>query len=233
VVGPPEPAFITGYDEGGEVLIGWDFFQNDPNLNAGLEYEPEGYFRKRDWLKDTRSILVVGEKQEKPPLKETFREAMEWALTVSRTPQIKIKGVCDRANGLAAYDAWADALLHDEDFPEDEAVLRQHFLTHDFTVGMLAEWRWYGSVFWIQAAQSEVLHYDMVEDLLHAAGCYAAEHALMWQVWEQAGGNGNMEGWRPFANPDVRRRIAALIQEARDQDTLAVEHIERALGFYK
>ena len=29
VIGPPEECIITGYDEGGDVLIGWSFFQTD------------------------------------------------------------------------------------------------------------------------------------------------------------------------------------------------------------
>lgn len=30
VVGPPEPCIVAGYDKGGEVLIGWSFFQDRP-----------------------------------------------------------------------------------------------------------------------------------------------------------------------------------------------------------
>ncbi len=57
IVGPPEPVIITGFDEGGDVLTGWSFFQGFPPFNEGLEYEPgeegqPGYFRKRDWFKD-------------------------------------------------------------------------------------------------------------------------------------------------------------------------------------
>ena len=63
VVGPPEAAIITGYDAGGDVLIGWSFFQGMPEFNAGLEFEPSGYFRKRDWFGDTESLVIIGEKQ--------------------------------------------------------------------------------------------------------------------------------------------------------------------------
>lgn len=40
----PQPALITSYDEGGGVLIGWSFFQDFPDFNAGLEFEPSGQF---------------------------------------------------------------------------------------------------------------------------------------------------------------------------------------------
>jgi hypothetical protein len=150
VVGPPEPCIIAGYDEGGEVLIGSSFFQDIPWLNAGVEFEPApdpkdgNYFRKRDWLKDTQCLLVIGEKQARPPLSDLYREALEWMLTVSRVAMVRPEADAPewyrgRANGLAAYDAWAAQLLHDEDFSEDEAVLRQRHNVHNGAVGTVAE----------------------------------------------------------------------------------------------
>ena len=116
VVGPPEPCIITGYDEGGKVLIGWSCFQDVPGFNDGLEFEPaptpaEGnFFRKRDWLKDTACLVVIGDRLERPPLAELYRDALEWILTVSRIPMVRPEADAPdwyrgRANGLAAYDA--------------------------------------------------------------------------------------------------------------------------------
>ena len=31
VLGPEEPCLITGFDEDGKVLIGWNFFQDSPD----------------------------------------------------------------------------------------------------------------------------------------------------------------------------------------------------------
>ncbi len=239
VVGPPEPAIITGYDDGGEVLLGWSFFQNIPGLNDGVEFEPNGYFRKRDWFKDTHSLLVIGEKQERPKLTELYRDALQWMLKVSRVPQVVTGADApewyrQRANGLAAYDAWAEQLLADEDFnTQDEAVLRQRHDVHNNAVGQVAEARWYGSQFLIQASNPDILHYSMAEDLLHAAACYAAEHDLMWKVWDLAGGNGNPEAFRLFADPAVRRQMIPVIQQAKEKDEQANLHIERALALGK
>ena len=87
-IGPPESALVTGYDEGGKVLIGWSFFQNMPEFNAGLEFEPTGQFRKRDWFDYPLgfSCIVIGEKKQRPPLSETYRRALAWMLQVARTP---------------------------------------------------------------------------------------------------------------------------------------------------
>ena len=42
VIGPPEECIVAGYDEGGDVLVGWNFFQGSPDCNAGAEFEPNG-----------------------------------------------------------------------------------------------------------------------------------------------------------------------------------------------
>jgi hypothetical protein len=227
-IGPPEAAILTGYDAGGDVLIGWSFFQHIAEFNAGVEFEPSGQFRKRDWFNYPPgfSFIVIGQREQRPPLGETYRRALDWMLQMART-RVTPGG---RHNGLAAYTTWAEHLLGDEDFPEDEAILLQRHDVHHGAVGMLAESRWYGSQFLIQASNPDVLHYSMTEDLLHAAACYAAEHELMWQLWDLAGGNGNPEAYRYLADPVVRRQMVPVIQQARERDAQATEHITRALA---
>ena len=180
VVGPPECCLITGYDAWGEVLIGWNFFQDFPEFGAGLEIEPSGYFRKQDWFKDTRSALVIGEKIERPPLGEIYRKALRWALKVVRIPQTTIYDG-NRHNGLAAYSTWAEHLSHDHEFStEDMGLLRERYMVHNDAVGLVAEGRMYGASFLRQIADREPA---MAGDLLAAAACYEAEHDLMWEIW--------------------------------------------------
>jgi hypothetical protein len=227
-VGPPESALITGYDEAGDVVIGWSFFQDVPDFNSGLEFEPSGQFRARHWFDYPPgfSFIIIGEKKERPPLPETYRRALEWMLQVARTPVT----FGDRHNGLAAYTAWVEHLLRDEDFPSDEAVLRQRHEVHDAAVGMVTEARWYGSQFLLQASDPDILPYRIAEDLMHAAACYAAEHRLMWELWDMAGGNGNPDAFRKFSDPAVRRKMIPVIEQARENDERGAGHIERALG---
>ena len=233
VVGPPEPALICGYDEDGAALVGWSFFPTFPDFNQGVVFEAGGCFRKGDWFKDTESLVLVGEREFRQPLGELYWGALEWALQVTRVPIVRPgadapENFRERANGLAAYDAWADHLLREEDFPaNDEKILRQRHDVHNGAVGAVAEARWYGALFLIQAI--EILHYSMAEDLLHAAAFYTAEHDLMWKIWDLAGGNGNPEAYRIFADPAVRRQMVSIIQEARRKDAQAAEHIQMAL----
>jgi hypothetical protein len=235
IFGPPEAGLITGYDENGDVILGWNFFQN---FEPGVETEPSGIYRKRNWVKDVTSLVIVGPKGVRPPLKETYRAALVYALKVIRTPLVRPEPGAPEAyqhrhNGLAAYDAWAAHLLRDEDFPAgDEAALRRNFTVHDQLIGMVAEARWYGSQFLIGMADQvdSQVHRDAIEDVLHAAALLAGDHELMWKLWNLAGGIGNPEGWRPFADPAVRRQMVPIIQQARDKDAQVAIHLERALA---
>jgi len=236
VIGPPEPSIIAGVDEGGDVLLGWSFFQD-----ASTETEPSGYFRKRGWFEDTECLLVLGEKKPKPSLHDTCRTALQWMVQVSRAPMVRPEPDAPehyrgRHNGLAAYEAWAEHLLRDQAWPAgDEAALRAHHQIHNDAVGTVAEARWYGSVFLAQVVEGFEAgpgRRGAQEEILHAAACYAAEHDLMWAIWERAGGIGHAEAYRAMADPGVRLDMADLVRQARAKDAQAAGHIERALDLH-
>lgn len=224
VIGPPECCVITGYDEHGEVIMGWNFFQDFPELNAGVQFEPSGMFRKRDWFPDTLGLIIIGEEQEKPPQREIYREALKWALEIAHTPKVH-----DYHSGLAAYTAWAQALLQDDAFPPDDmAVLREHHMVHNGGLGALAEARWYASLFLNELAEHEPI---MADHLSAAADCYQAQHDLMWEIWNLMGGNDfSDDRVRQLAEPAVRQQIAPLILRARDKEAEAADYLERALA---
>lgn len=224
VVGPPECCLITGYDDNGETLIGWSFFQRLPPFNAGLEYEKSGEFRKRAWFKDTPALLLIGERTARPDLDAVASEALRFALEVTRTPIIWP----ERYNGLAAYTAWARALENDEDFSEEDLpVLRQRHGVHDDMVNVIAEGRWYAAHFLWWVAEHEP---EIADDLAKAALCYEAEHDRMWDLWRLAGGVGRSDAHAlRLAEPAIRREMSAIIKLARDLDAEAAQHIERAL----
>ncbi len=223
VVGPPECCLITGYDDDGDTLIGWSFFQNIPPFNAGLDYERNGEFRKRRWFADTAALLVIGERQARPDFDDLAGEALRFALEITRTPQIWP----ERHNGLAAYTAWARALENDVDFPTDDPpTLRQRQGIHDDMVSVVAEGRWYASHFLWQVAEHEP---EIADHLAKAALCYEAEHDRMWDLWRLIGGPGRSEAHaRKLAEPAIRREMILIVEQARDQDAEAVQHLERA-----
>jgi hypothetical protein len=226
VIGPPECCIITGYDEDGDVLIGWSYFQGTAELKDGIDFEPSGYFRKRDWFKGTWAIITIGEKQKKPPKREVYRKALSWAIELAKKPKINLGG--ERHNGLSAYKEWSKTILKDEDFAsEDIGILRERYMAHDTAVGMVAEGRWYGAQFLKQMIEDVP---ETAEEVNKAIECYEAEHGLMWKNWGLVGGLGHSkEKVKKFAEPAIRRQIAEIILEARDKEAEAIKHLEAAL----
>lgn len=227
VIGPPECAIITGCDSNAEVLFGWSFFQEQPEHAAGVDFEPCGYFRKRDWFEDTDALILIGDPNRKPPPKEVYREALAWAVELIRRPTIQLNG--DRPNGLAAFEQWARAVARDEDFPPDDMdALRQHHMVHNSSVGMVAEGRWYAAHFLKRAAECEPA---WTEPLQEAIDCFESEHQLMWKLWGLVGGfDMSDERVTAFADPAIRAQMVPIIFEAHDNDAKAANAMERALA---
>jgi hypothetical protein len=229
VVGPPETCLITGYDEGGDVLIGWSFFQAEPAWTGSLGFEPNGMFRRRDWYANTWDLFRPGPRQAAPDPGLVHRRSLQWASKVART----IETWDGRThNGLAAFDAWAAHLLHDDEITPDGApppgATCRPYDIHDDAVGSVAEARYYLSEYLVRMAQAEL---PMRAHLLQAAGHYAQEHDLMWDMWRCVGGNGRSpQHVARFADPAVRRQLIALIHQAKTHDEAAIAHCEAALA---
>jgi hypothetical protein len=224
VIGPPECGLITGYDQGGDVIIGWNLFQGFPGMNDGVTFEPSGCYRQGNWVAQTPAIVLLGERGERPPQKESVRKAAQYAVQIAHTPTSG-----EFVAGLASFDAWAEAMERDGDFATDDlGILRERYQRHSNQVGNVAEGRWYAAVLLGAAAQNDETG---AEHLWHAAGCYAAIHTLMWKIWNRAGGIGDDdEKVRTGTTAGARRDIAALLRQARDQDAAAVASLERALS---
>ena len=151
-------------------------------------------------------------------------------MKVMRTPVVKAYGMA-RANGIAAFDAWIEGLLKDEEFTSvDLNGLIERFNVHDDAVGTVAEGRWYGSIYLSRMAN--MAPGNMVRpEVLRAAACFAQEHDLMWAAWGAVGGIGR-EPDRPlnFQKPEVRRELVEILRQTKALDEEAADHIEKALA---
>jgi hypothetical protein len=227
VIGPPEICIVTGYDEGGDVLTGWNFFQERPSEFPAADFEPNGYFRKRDWFKNTPVIFLIGQKTDKPPQSVLYRKALEWALHVTRTPVIRTPFGSEYYSGLRAYEAWAVWMQQDQDFPDDLDILAERKMVHYDAMCMVAERGDHASAFVREVAAHEP---EMAEYLYAAAGCYEQEKSALGVLHQATGGfMASREQLRNMLPVDVRKTIADAILEARDWDTEAANHIDQAL----
>jgi hypothetical protein len=225
VVGPPEPCLITGYEDGGAVLLGWSGFQGDGEFKTETD-AGTGYFRKRNWFKDTSGIILVGEKTARQPQLDITRDTLAWGLTIMRAKEIQ-----GRHAGQAAYQAWIDGLLKDDAFRAlDEKALQARYNMHRDTAGSLAEARAWGSPF-LRSVGTAYPHAKA--DLDAAADCFDAEHDLVWATWEFTTPREGQTSLQRFADPGIRRRMVPLIKLMKEKDAEAAGHIEKALAKLK
>jgi hypothetical protein len=222
VIGPPEACIVAGYDEGGEVLAGWNFFQERASEFPEQAFEPNGYYRKRRWFERTTALMTIGERVGPPPAGEVYRQTLRWALQVVGTPLVG-----DFYGGLRAYQAWAEWMGHDEDFPDDIGVLQQRKMVHYDAMCMVSERGSAASFLRTIAAREPAM-----EGALRAAAmCYDEEAASLGLMHQATGGFiAGDEQLRRLTLPAVRRQIAGAILRARDKDAQAAEYIERALA---
>lgn len=221
IVGPPEACLLTGYDEQGDTLLGWSMFQQWPECTVGVEFEPSGQFRKRDWYADTSAIMTIGPGRD-PAWQVPYRKILANNLEALRPASFH-----DRDHGLAAYAPWATDLLEDPGFQSgDLGLLRMLHMVHMDAVGSIAEGRWYTQLVLEEAAT----HFpEAAEPIRKAARLYREQHDLMWKVWDAGGGNGMEEvNVRALARPESRQAVAALLPQAYDLDARALEQLERA-----
>jgi len=229
VVGPrTRPCVITGYEEGGDVLVGRSFYQDHPDYREGLEIEADGYFRKANWFEALEGVIIIGERMAEPSQRELRRQAVRWGLGILRATEVEDPDGVRLHTGPAAYDAWAKTLEQDDQFPADDmdTLDERHGIHHD-AAQAVAEGRTYAGAFLERVAEAEPA---MSEDLVAAGQCCGAAHNLMIKMWRFLGGHGRGEAKaRKLADPEVRGRIVPLILAARDKDIEMAEHIERAL----
>lgn len=97
IIGPPECCVVHGYSEGGQTLIGWNYFQGDEG------FDPEQPFRKKDWFAGLIGYLLLEHGDAAPDETESALAAFR-AIT-RHASQDKVRGA------YVGFDAW-EAMLH-------------------------------------------------------------------------------------------------------------------------
>jgi len=220
IIGPPEAGVVAGYDREGQVLYGWSYFQE----------QKEHYYEKSDWFETMdrnagKGLIVIGAKlPARPDEREILVSTLRWAIDLERTAQRE--GLPEHVAGLAACDAWANALDVDADYPADDPqVLGTRVMIYGDQLCMLEE-RHSAAGYLRQMAATAP---EAAEQLAAAAVLYDAvadQSADMWP-WGYSMGEDAQQG---LADPEARRAFAAKVRVAREKEGQATAYLERALA---
>ena len=228
IVGPPEAGLVTGYAEDGAVLYGWSYFQD----------QREHYYEERNWFETMgvptevapnarKGLIIVGDRLPvRPTAREVLVDSLQWALDLERTAHWPTHP--DHVAGLAACDAWADALEVDADYPADNAkVLEWRVMIHGDQSTMLYE-RCSAARYLRKMAEAVP---EAAEPLTAAAALYDAVSApgadKLWPWGYLAPSDPKAQ--QGIANAATRREMAGYIRAAKAKEAEAVGHLERAL----
>lgn len=225
IVGPPEAGIVAGYDKNGEELYGYSFFQSP---------ETKGYYKQSDWYNKMKrnsskvGMIAIGKKKSsKPSERETLTSTLEWAIDLE-TKQTR-PNVQDHVCGLAAYDAWADSMEIDADYPKDNPkVLQIRQMVHCDQSTMLMERNFAANYLRSMVKVAP----EASNELNAAAKLYDETAAQLPKIW-MWGFTMSPEVGKALADSSTRKEIAKHIRIAKEKETEAVKHLEKALAILK
>lgn len=224
IIGPPEPCIVAGYEESGDVVVGWNFFQNDAEFASEISLMDNGYFRSDKWWEntDTQAAMCIGAVSDAPG---SDKEIVKMASDI-----MTARNEYTYAKGISAYDAWKDMLL-DEKWFENGAgfdYLFSKLLVQNDAITCISDGRKWAAKYFEELAEKYgetkkavcrkiAKHFQEVSSI-------ADMMTLLMGDWS------DMEKMlKNFANRTVREKIGNLIDTAKSNDILAYEQIRLLL----
>ncbi len=228
LAGPPEASVIAGYDEGGDVLYGWSYFQQDPSR----------YQRSEAWAdQECFGLILVGEKQTPPSPPQVLTRTLEWAVRLAHTEEFLALplgistprgGEPRLRGGLAAFDAFAEALRRDADFPPGNLEVLTSRLVPITNDGIwLVKCKRESAARYLRSVADEQ---GLGQAELRAAAEAYDQEVAVWKVAQgmTCGCHAPPEERLKIADSKLRRELSRLVLEAKAHEARAVQHLEEA-----
>ncbi|MBQ8821288.1 MAG: helix-turn-helix transcriptional regulator [Lachnospiraceae bacterium] len=218
IIGPPEPCIITGYRKNGEELLGWNFFQNDPEFASCVEIDESGYFICSNWWEntDTQAVMCMGAVTgEKIGTEEIIANAVK---------VLQGRKEYSYAKGILAYDGWRRALKDNSEFvvTDNLFILFEKMLCQMDAMNCVTDGRKNAALYFQALAKESGRKED---GSIAAAFLRCAE--TVEKMWPLFGDTSNMEDMlRHLADKGVRDRICEYIDAAQKADGEALALME-------
>lgn len=221
VVGPSDCVIITGYDEGGDVLLGWSTYQDIPQ-DHDIPHDVTGYFRKPGWHDRLPGYILIGKKVQSPPLRTLYLDTLEMAVHLMRTPHMG-----QNVTGLEGLRTWAEEMTQEQYFPlEDDEIIGQRYISTAINMTMLRD-HCLVEPFLRRMAQ-DVPEFE--PELSLAIERYCLVKRLRDEMDNLIGDNFSEQAMKAIYDPEIRRRYADNILRIRHAEEAAVVHIEHLLA---
>ena len=229
VVGPPEACLITGYRDDGNILLGWNCFQDNQEFAKNVTQDESGYFVTDGWWENesTIALIAVGERQE---ALASQKEILTNAIHILTTEKVAFydkenKLLAEYAGGQLAYDYWARRIEDDKEFPKGAIlpILYERLVCQNDAAVMLGEGRYYAAAY-LEQVEREVPQLEKECKLAAQLLRRAAE--LGPKMSEVIGGCiQDEERIRCFEKPETRKELAVLIHRAKGFEAEATKVI--------
>ncbi len=202
----------TGYEAGGETLVGWTFVPGADMSNKS--FAPEDCQYICDWAQGAdAAAIVTGAQDEVKSRQAIFRRALSRGERFLRQPAGQHSG-----GKSGSYDEWISKM-------QDGAFWQAPFTGRpgiDPEIWDIAERRAFAAEFLEEAGQEL-----KTQALIPASDSCRRIHDLMWRI------NGLCDGEDAQAklkDPAVRREIVSILNTCRDLDIKAADAIGKALA---
>ena len=221
IIGPPEACLITGYRNNGEVLLGWNFFQADPEFGGHVKIDESGYFISDSWWEntDTQAVMCMGALKGEPFLPDTVIENGIRALS----------GRMDSGyyKGILAYDGWMRALSDEKNFATggNYSVLFEKVLCQVDAMNCLEDGRNSAAAYFRALSKSDADRSEKYRGIAEAFAKCGSRIGEMRYIY----GYDMDENLKNLADPEMRKRTCELCEQAKQADEEALALMKELL----
>lgn len=222
VIGPPEMGIITGYRDNGDTLLGWNVFQEYPEVAGNISFDESGYYVTNQWWenKDTNALMSFGKITGE---KFTIKTIVENAIEVM-TPRKH----GDYAKAGYAYDAWKKAILDESQFNKDmvSSLLVERLMCQGDAMDCLSDGRKNAYKYFKKLADENPTQ-PLYERIAEQFGASATSSHKMFDVL--GGYERGEEQMKKFATREARLEISNLIDKCKTADENALGLLQELL----
>ncbi len=224
IIGPPEACIITGYRDNGQTLLGWNFFQDNPEFRGHVAIDPSGYFVTSEWWEraDSWALFCVRgvSRDGKLPLETVMKNAKE----------VLTGRMCGNyAKGVLAYDAWKKALADPAAFPPTAILplLAERMMCYGDAMDCLTDGR---HNVWKYLNGLGKSKHPRAAECAQLAACLFEGVRLYQPMLELVGGwQRGEEQMRKLAGPQVRVQLCGYIDRLKAVDEKFLDLIEKMI----